>query len=52
MKDTGCKKGMVVKCMSELREIGLIKTVKQGQGRPDIIYVKSFEITKDTTKQK
>lgn len=47
MEDTGCKRGMVLKCLKELREIGLIETVKQGQGHPDIIYVKNFEFVEE-----
>ena len=47
MEDTGCARNMVLKCMKELKEIQLIETVKRGQGHPDIIYVKNFELVGD-----
>jgi Replication initiator protein A (RepA) N-terminus. len=37
-----CGHNKVVKIISELDHVGLIERVKQGQGRPTIIYVKRF----------
>ncbi len=45
MEDTGCGKNKVLKCLKELEEdVCLIERKKQGQGRPDMIYVKNFAI--------
>ena len=45
MADTGCGKNKILKCLKELEEdVCLIERKKQGQGRPDIIYVKNFAI--------
>ena len=45
MADTGCGKNKILKCLKELEEdVSLIERKKQGQGRPDIIYVKNFAI--------
>lgn len=46
----GCKKDKALKLFAELDTetgIGLIERVKRGQGKSDIIYVKSFELPKD-----
>ena len=46
----GCKKDKAMKLFAELDTetgIGLIERVKRGQGKSDIIYVKSFELPKD-----
>lgn len=45
MEDMGCARATCVKIMAELdnkKGIGLIEKKRQGQGRPDIIYVKNF----------
>ena len=45
MFDTGCGKNKVLKCLKELEEdVCLIERKKQGQGRPDMIYVKNFAV--------
>ncbi len=45
MADTGCGKNKTLKCLKELEEdVHLIERKKQGQGRPDMIYVKNFAI--------
>ena len=45
MADTGCGKNKILKCLKELEEdVHLIERKKQGQGRPDMIYVKNFAI--------
>lgn len=43
----GCKKDKAMKLLAELEEFGLIERVKRGQGKSDIIYVKSFEVPED-----
>lgn len=49
MADTGCGKNKVLKCLKELEEdVCLIERKKQGQGRPDMIYVKNFAIEEVT----
>lgn len=40
----GCKKDKAMKLLAELEKFGLIERVKRGQGKSDIIYVKSFEV--------
>ena len=45
MADTRCGKNKILKCLKELEEdVRLIERKKQGQGRPDMIYVKNFAI--------
>ena len=45
MADTGCGKNKILKCLKELEEdVRLIERKKQGQGRPDMIYVKNFAV--------
>lgn len=46
----GCKKDKALKLLAELdveTGIGLIERVKRGQGKSDVIYVKSFEVAAD-----
>ncbi len=46
----GCKKDKALKLFAELDSdtgIGLIERVKRGQGKADLIYVKSFDIPQD-----
>ena len=46
----GCGKDKAIKLFAELdsrKGIGLIERIDRGQGKADIIYVKSFEISKD-----
>ena len=43
----GCKKDKAMKLLAELEDFGLIERVKRGQGKSDIIYVKSFEVPED-----
>ena len=40
MADLNCAKGTCAKCVKELEKAGLIETKRQGQGKPNIIYVK------------
>lgn len=42
MKNFNCSNKTATKVMSELEEIGLIEKKRQGQGKPDIIYVNKF----------
>ena len=42
MEDLGCANQKATKSMSELQKIGLIESVRRGQGKPNIIYVKNF----------
>ncbi len=51
MEDMGCARATCVKIMAELdskKGIGLIEKKRQGQGRPDIIYVKNFVAKEET----
>ena len=48
MKCLHCAKQKAVKLLKELEKAGLIERRKQGLGRPDRIYVKSFIRTEDT----
>ena len=43
----GCKKDKAMKLLADLEAFGLIERVKRGQGKSDIIYVKSFEVPED-----
>lgn len=38
----GCAEKSAVKYLKELEKIGLVEKVRQGQGKPDLIYVKNF----------
>jgi len=49
--DLNCYEQKAVKCKKELEEIGLIKTVRQGQGKPTIIYVMNFADSENTTEE-
>lgn len=42
MEKFNCSNKTAAKIMSELEEIGLIERKRQGQGKPDIIYVNKF----------
>ena len=42
MEDLNCGKDKAVKSMKELKDIKLIESVRQGLGKPNIIYVKNF----------
>lgn len=42
MSDLNCWEKKATKSLKELREIGLIKSVRQGLGKPNIIYVMNF----------
>lgn len=42
MQKFNCSNKTAAKIMSELEEIGLIEKKRQGQGKPDIIYVNKF----------
>lgn len=45
MEDLGCKHEKVGKLLAELEKYGLLKRVRQGQGKPDRLYLlKFFEI--------
>lgn len=58
IEDLGCTKGTVAKIFAELdckKGIGLIEKKRQGQGKPDCIYVKNFislEAETEKTKEK
>lgn len=48
IEDLGCARGTCVKVLAELDSkngIGLIEKKRQGQGKPDLIYVKNFTTT-------
>jgi len=42
MENLGCANQKATKAMQELQKIGLIESVRQGLGKPNIIYVKNF----------
>ena len=42
MSDLNCGKEKAVKVMKDLREIGLIKTIRRGLTKPNLIYVMNF----------
>jgi hypothetical protein len=42
MEDLNCWKDKAIKSMKELKELGLIKTIRQGLTKPNIIYVMNF----------
>lgn len=47
MEDSNCKRSSVIKALEQLREVGLIETVRRGQGLSNIIYVKNFEFVEE-----
>lgn len=47
MQKFNCSNKTAAKIMSELEEIGLIEKKRQGQGKPDIIYVNKFSTVID-----
>jgi len=49
MTDLNCAKGTCAKCVKELEKAGLIETKRQGQGKPNVIYVKRI-ITEENKK--
>ena len=42
--DLGISSRKTSDCLQELEQIGLVEKRHQGQGRPDIIYVKNFAV--------
>jgi hypothetical protein len=42
MEDLGCANQKATKSMIELQKIGLIESIRRGQGKPNVIYVKNF----------
>ena len=42
MEDLNCYQGKATKSMKELKDIGLINTVRRGTNKPNIIYVMNF----------
>ncbi len=51
MEDLGCGKDKAIKVLAELdtkKGIGLVERIRRGLGKPDIIYVKNFVISKDS----
>ena len=52
MEMLGCKKNKAMDMIKALEEIGLIERKRQGQGKPAIIYVKSFAEEDSETDQK
>ena len=53
MLDLNCAKGTCAKCVKELEKAGLIETKRQGQGKPNVIYVKRIvtEESKESEKK-
>lgn len=47
MEDSNCKRSSVIKALEQLRDVGLIETVRRGQGLSNIIYVKNFELVEE-----
>lgn len=47
MEDSNCKRSSVIKALEQLRDVGLIETVRRGQGLSSIIYVKNFELVEE-----
>ena len=53
--DLGCSKPTCTKIIKELDSqngIGLIEKVRQGRGKPDIIYVKNFTVLEEASSEK
>ena len=51
MENLGCADQKATKSMKELQKLGLIESVRRGQGKPNVIYVKNFATgLKDTNK--
>ena len=42
MDDLGCADQKATKSMKELQKIGLVESLRRGQGKPNLIYVKNF----------
>jgi len=51
MEALGCANQKATKSMSELQKIGLVESVRRGQGKPNIIYVKNFATELDGTNE-
>lgn len=54
MEDLGCSRPTVAKIIAELdskKGIGLIEKKRQGQGKPDCIYVKNFAVLETETEK-
>lgn len=50
MVDLNCAKGTCAKYVKELEKAGLIETKRQGQGKPNVIYVKRIIMAEDMEK--
>jgi hypothetical protein len=44
--DLHCSPQKAVKSMKELREVGLVESVRRGLGQPNLIYVMNFALNK------
>jgi hypothetical protein len=47
MEDLNCWEPKAIKAMKELKEIGLVKSVRQGLGKPNITYVMNFSVVEN-----
>ena len=47
----GISKNAVIKAFKDLQEYKLIEVVRQGQGKPNRIYVLDYEVSEDTLKE-
>jgi len=50
MEDLNCGNQKAIKAMKELKEIGLVKSVRLGLGKPNIIYVMNFSVVETPEK--
>jgi|GEM_PF-158848 len=51
MEDLNCRTEKATRLMKELREIGLVETVRRGLGKPNLIYVMNFATELKYTKK-
>jgi predicted transcriptional regulator len=47
----GLSKNAIVKAFKDLQEYKLIESVRQGQGKPNRLYVLDYEVSEDTLKE-
>jgi len=45
MEDLNCWERRAVKAMKELKDIGLVRSIRQGLGKPNILYIMNFATT-------
>ena len=47
----GISKNAIIKAFKDLQEYNLIESVRQGQGKPNRLYILNFEVSDDTLKE-